>query len=194
MPTSSSRSPAAASASRFEIRSCACIMSTNWSPTRITGLSEFIALWKTIETLRQRNLRSSFGAQPARSSPRKRMLPADDVRRRAEDLHQRVRDGALAAARLAGEPDDLAGADRQVDAVDRAHAAFAAVLDLESAQLEERLRRSGLASRGHVGQTRSRLPPPAATRLPAARSCARRDVAFSRRAGAGCDLVDARRA
>ena len=39
---------------RFEMRSCACIMSTNWSPTRITGLSAFIALWKTIETLRQR--------------------------------------------------------------------------------------------------------------------------------------------
>ena len=36
------------------IFSCACIMSTNWSPTRITGLSAFIALWKTIETLRQR--------------------------------------------------------------------------------------------------------------------------------------------
>ena len=28
---------------------------------------------------------------------------------------QRVRDGGLAAARLAGEPEDLAGADRQVD-------------------------------------------------------------------------------
>ena len=44
----------AASASRFEMCSCARIMSTNWSPTRITGLSAFIALWKTIETLRQR--------------------------------------------------------------------------------------------------------------------------------------------
>ncbi len=54
MPTSSSSSPARASASRFEMRSCARIMSTNWSPTRITGLSAFIALWKTIETLRQR--------------------------------------------------------------------------------------------------------------------------------------------
>ena len=54
MPTTSSSSPARASAVRFETRSCARIMSTNWSPTRITGLSAFIALWKTIETLRQR--------------------------------------------------------------------------------------------------------------------------------------------
>ena len=54
MPTSSSSSPARASASRFETRSCARIMSTNWSPTRMTGLRAFIALWKTIETLRQR--------------------------------------------------------------------------------------------------------------------------------------------
>jgi hypothetical protein len=29
-------------------------MSTNWSPTRMTGLSAHIALWNTIETLRQR--------------------------------------------------------------------------------------------------------------------------------------------
>ena len=75
MPTSSSSSPASASARRFEICSCARIMSTNWSPTRMTGLSAFIALWKTIETLRQRNRRRSSALFPTRSSPRKRTLP-----------------------------------------------------------------------------------------------------------------------
>src|SRR5216684_1464403 len=50
-------------------------MSTNWSPTRITGLSEFIALWKTIETLRHRYCRSSSRDFWVRSSPRKTMLP-----------------------------------------------------------------------------------------------------------------------
>ena len=63
---------------------------------------------------------------------------ADDLRRRAEDLHDRVRDRALAAARLAREPEDLSLADGEVDAVDGAHPA---VLDLEAAHLEQRLRR-----------------------------------------------------
>ena len=75
MHISSSRSPACANACFFEIRSCACIMSTNWSPTRVTGLSAFIADWKTIETFCQRNVRSSSRDRVTRSSPRKRMLP-----------------------------------------------------------------------------------------------------------------------
>ena len=75
MPTIRSSSPARASARRFEIRSCACIMSTNWSPTRMTGLSAFIALWKTIETLRQRKRRSCSRLRPTRSSPWKRICP-----------------------------------------------------------------------------------------------------------------------
>jgi hypothetical protein len=50
-------------------------MSTNWSPTRMTGLSAFIALWNTIDTLRQRYLRSCSVLLPTRSSPSKRMLP-----------------------------------------------------------------------------------------------------------------------
>src|SRR5205823_1232359 len=53
---------------------------------------------------------------------------AGDASRWAQDLQDRVRDSGLAAARLAGEPDDLALADRQVDAVDRAQTA---VLDRE---------------------------------------------------------------
>jgi hypothetical protein len=44
MPTSSSSSPARASACRRLTFSWARTASTNWSPTRITGLSAFIAL------------------------------------------------------------------------------------------------------------------------------------------------------
>ena len=41
---------------------------------------------------------------------------------------------------LAGQADDLPGADRQVDAVDRAHAPLAdAVVDRQAAELDERL-------------------------------------------------------
>src|SRR5581483_11851796 len=66
----------------------------------------------------------------------------DDVRRRPQDLHHRVRDRALAAARLAGEPDDLSRMDLEVDPVDRADAAFAvSVLDDELAELDERVAR-----------------------------------------------------
>src|SRR4029077_2446817 len=69
-------------------------------------------------------------------------VAAGDVCRWAQDLHHRVRDRGLAAARLAREPDDLTRVDRQVDAVDRAYVALAnAVVDGELAQLDERLAR-----------------------------------------------------
>jgi hypothetical protein len=42
----------------------------------------------------------------------------DHVRRRAEDLHERVRHRRLPATGFAREPEDLARADREVDAVD----------------------------------------------------------------------------
>ena len=88
-------------------RSCALNMSTNWSPTRMTGLSTFIALWKTSETWRQRTRRSSSRLMATRSSPRKRMRPPRDLRRRLEDLQHGARQRALATARLAGEPERL---------------------------------------------------------------------------------------
>ena len=75
MPTSSSSSPARTSARRRSMRSCARIASTNWSPTRMTGLSAFIALCNTIDTLRQRKRRSSSALFSSRFSPWKRMLP-----------------------------------------------------------------------------------------------------------------------
>ena len=69
---------------------------------------------------------------------------ADDVRRRAQDLHDRVRDGALPATRLAGEPEDLPRADLEIDAVDGTDAP---VLDDELPHVEERLRRGHLRRR-----------------------------------------------
>ena len=75
MPTCSRSSPARVRARRLLILSCARMVSTNWSPTRISGLSAFIALWKTIDTLRQRYLRSSSAFLPISSSPRNRTLP-----------------------------------------------------------------------------------------------------------------------
>ena len=127
MPTRSSSSPARTSARRLSMRSCARSVSTNWSPTRISGLSEFIAPWKTIETFRQRNRRSSSVLRREDVLAAEEDAAADDVPGRAQDAQHRARDGRLAAAGLAGEPEDLALADLQVDAVD---GAGASVVDL----------------------------------------------------------------
>ena len=105
------------------MRSCALNMSTNWSPTRITGLSTFIALWKTSETWRQRKRRSSSRLIATRSSPRKRIRPPETWAGGLRICRIGVRERALAAAGLAGEAERLAGRDRERDAVDRAHAA-----------------------------------------------------------------------
>ena len=71
-------------------------------------------------------------------------LPARDLRGLAQDLHDRVPGRRLAAAGLAGEADDLAGVDGEVDVVDRAHApARDRVVDDELAELDERLRLHG---------------------------------------------------
>ena len=122
----------------LRMRSCAWIMSTNWSPTRVTGFSEFIALWKTIETFRQRNPRSSSGSQAEQVLAVEADAAAGDVRRAAAGLHDRVRDRALAAARLARQADDLAGPDRERDPVDGATRGVSpAVLDDEPVDLDQ---------------------------------------------------------
>ncbi len=104
-----------------------------------------MALWKTIETLRQRYLRSSSRLAPDEVLAAEEDAAPDDLGRRPEDLHDGVRDRALAAAGLAREPEDLPGGDREVDAVDRDHVA---VGDAEVAHLDERLARLGLCPQG----------------------------------------------
>ena len=67
-------------------------------------------------------------------------LAAGDARRLAEDLQDRVARGALAAAGLAGEAEDLTCVDLEVDVVDGAHAlARRLVVDHELPQLQEQL-------------------------------------------------------
>src|SRR6266511_1893241 len=62
----------------------------------------------------------------------------ETLRRRAEDLHHRVRDRRLAATGLAGEADDLALVNREVDLVHRPRPLRPdAVLDRELPQLEQ---------------------------------------------------------
>src|SRR5204862_581042 len=71
--------------------------------------------------------------------------PARDAPRRTQDLHDGVRDGRLAAPRLAGEPEDLALVDVQVDAVDCPRTP---VLDRQRAELEQRRRIRSRLDRG----------------------------------------------
>src|SRR5205807_1851261 len=120
---------------------------------------------------------------------------ADDPRRRAQDLEHRVRDGGLAAARLAGEPDDLALPNLEVDAVDRPNAPrAAAVLDRELPQLEERLavrlpHRRLLRERGHAeASARATRRPP--TSAASSRRRSRRSV---RKRGLETSSIPARR-
>ncbi len=119
-------------------------MSTNWSPTRMTGLSTFIALWKTSETWRQRTRRSSSRLIATRSSPRKRMRPPETS---AGGL--RICSTALASV-LLPQPDSPArprispGAIDERDVVDGAHAAVGQhVVDAEPVELSSVLRGHG---------------------------------------------------
>ena len=166
---------------RTPIRSCARIMSTNWSPTRMTGLSAFIALWNTIETLRQRKRRSSSSLLPTRSSPRKRMLPPATCAG-----GRRICITAFATVVLP-QPDSPArptispGADLEIDAVDGADAA---VVDGEPAQLEQRHLSVRVAVTVGGSIRLVMLAPSDARRSAAAASGA--VVAAARCAGAGC--------
>src|SRR3954454_9788645 len=95
--------------------------------------------------------------------------PARDLRGRFEDLEHGARERALAAAGLAGEPEDLAGRDRERDVVDGAHAAVAEhVVDREPVELEQRLGRDRSA---HVARRRPKTRPASAARW---ESCLRR--------------------
>jgi hypothetical protein len=90
---------------------------------------------------------------------------ARNARRRPQDLHHGVGDGALAAARLACEAHDLACMDGQVDGVDRTHAPVAGrVLDGELPQLDDRLAPRGRHRRHPLDHLGHRAPRASARR------------------------------
>ncbi len=79
-------------------------------------------------------------AQPSEIDAAEPDLPAGHLGRRTQDLQDRVRRRGLAAARLAGEADDLACSNRQVDVIDRAECAVGLqVVDDEVVELQQRL-------------------------------------------------------
>ena len=138
---------------RLVTRSCAVIASAIWSPIVITGLSAFIALWKTIETRFQRNASIAGAVHLQDVVAPEEDLAAGDDRRRPQDPHDRLRDRRLAAARLAGEAEDLAVGDGERDAVDRdGVAATGDVLHVQVADVEDRTGRHGGAGGRHRGQ------------------------------------------
>src|SRR5207253_7846914 len=110
---------------------------------------------------------------------------ARDPRRRTEDLHHRVRDRRLAAAGLAGEADDLALENREVDAVHGPRTLFAdVVLDHELLQLEQArragVRRGRLLDEARHDEASGRATKRPPTNMPSSR---RRPARSARRRG-----------
>ena len=95
------------------------IASATWAPTRIDGFSAVIGSWNTIATCAPAHVGAlalgraeQLDATPAsRTAPRGRQ----PVGQQAEDAERGQR---LARPGLADQPDPLAPADRQIDAVD----------------------------------------------------------------------------
>ena len=114
------------------VGSCRRIASAIWSDTRITGSSEFIAPWKTIEIrdhrtcCMPRSVRLWIETTPSRRVEHDLARRPVEVRRQQAEQRQRGR--GLAAARLAGQPERLAPADLERDVLDEPDlAAVAAV-------------------------------------------------------------------
>jgi len=75
MPTTRSNSAPRSSAARLFMVVCAIIASAICAPIDVTGLSAFMALWKTILTRLQRKRRSVSGSMARTSCPAKRTSP-----------------------------------------------------------------------------------------------------------------------
>ena len=126
---------------RRELRCGRGSPSTICWPIVWTGLSEVIGSWKIIDILPPRSVRRSSGERPSRSRPSNRTASPSTVPGGLGDQpHDRERGHALAAAGFADQPDGLAAADGEVDAVDRAEqAAVGAEVGPQAADLEKRL-------------------------------------------------------
>ena len=100
--------------------SWARITSTSCSSIVITGLSEVIGSWKTIARSRPRRSRISSGLRVTRSVTVEDHLAAGDLAGRlGQEAHDRQRGDALAAARLADDPERLVRRELEGDPVDR---------------------------------------------------------------------------
>src|ERR1700735_3986056 len=87
--------------------------SSSWSRTLSTGLSAFIALWKTMEI-----------APPRRAGP-----AAGDERGRPERAAHAVGEGRLARSAFPGQADDLAGVELEIHLVYRPHVTAGRAVD-----------------------------------------------------------------
>ena len=88
-------------------------------PIVSTGLSEVIGSWKIIAISRPRIERSSLVVQREQVAAAEHRGALRDAAVPREDPEQRERGDALAAARLAHDPERLAGRDVERDPVDR---------------------------------------------------------------------------
>ena len=124
------------------------IASAICSPIRCTGLSACSAPWNTIDISVQRTARSRPGFIVSTSSPSSSTSPVDLGPARQQP-QQRARDRRLPAARLAREPERLAGREIERDAAHGGHGArLGPVGDVEIADARatrHRLTRRSLA-------------------------------------------------
>ena len=88
------------------------------------GLSEVIGSWKIIAMSLPTSRRRAAAAIRRRSVPAKASRSARDLRRPGQQAHDRQHGHALARPALAHDPDQLAGLDHELDAVDGAQRAL----------------------------------------------------------------------
>ena len=171
MPTVSSILTARSHASFFEPPWWTRTTSAIWSPTVNTGFSAVIGSWNTIAMRAPRISRIELLVERDEVLAVEMDLAAGlDAAGRANEAEQRERGDRLAAARLADEPDRLAGADLEADAVDRAGDTVLGVeVRAKVANAKERLShsRDGVsAGRSRRGQRLRRLGPVRRVKLP----------------------------
>ncbi len=124
--------------------------STIWSPTRCTGLNEFIALWGTIEISCHRIFsRYSRSVMASRSWPRKASRSAVTFALAGNQAHDGPNQGGFPAARFPRQAEDLVLGDREGDAVHRFdRPGLALVVGPEILDVEQHTRVLSLPPRG----------------------------------------------
>ena len=96
-----------------------------WVSMRSTGLSVIIGSWKIMAISRAADGAQLVLGRPTSSSPAKPDRAFDDAARRIDQAEDRQAGDGLARARFADQPQHLAAADLEDDAVDRLGDAFA---------------------------------------------------------------------